>query len=281
MQLSVITATHHRAKKLAKHCLPSLLKQTNTQFEWVVINDGACPKTQELVQSYQDQLSITYIETTHQGLIAARNLGLDQASSELICFLDDDNSLAPSFIADMVDFFAKHKEISMCTPIRRQRRDSYRDGLRIKTGKEFFRPSLDAIPQDFVQNLPKAWFDSNGFTHRKQEQIRFNPNTLIMSDYEYLLQCFSIWGLHSLAILPKELVLYIQTNEGIIGQSTFSDWLKEFEFIQQNSAQYSIFELVPPEPWLSEQIETIRSKAIANKALPGFAKKPPVNNNLG
>lgn len=273
MHLSIITATHQRPQKLEQLSIPSLLKQTNQQFQWIVINDGACPQTRALIQQYQQQLSIHYLEIPHQGLIAARNLGLDQVSSDFITFLDDDNSLAPSFVDDMLAFFAQNPSTPMCIPVRRQRRDIYQEDQCIQKGKEFLRPALDATCKDFVQNSPKAWFDSNGFTHKKQDNLRFNPNTLIMSDYEYLLQCFSLWGEDALTILPKELVLYVQTNQGIIGQSNFYDWLKDFEFIQQHCHLYSIFQLISPEPWLTEQIQTLQTKVANNSPLPGFVKK--------
>ena len=86
----------------------------------------------------------------------------------------------------------------------------------------------------------------------------------------YLLQCFSLWGLDSLAILPKELIHYVQTNNGIIGQSNFKEWLKEFEFIYQNKKAYNIFNTVSPEPWLVQEIEALKLKVKQNKKLPGF-----------
>jgi glycosyltransferase involved in cell wall biosynthesis len=270
MQLSIITATHNRAELFQNNCLPSLLAQSNSNFEWIIINDGACPKTKEIIHQQHYECSIVYLESSHKGLIHARNKGLSVASAPLISFLDDDNALNSTFIEDVLSFFEANPSIKMCNPIRKQRRDVYENGLRTKTGKEFFRPVLEATNTDFVQNNSKAWFDSNGFVHRKNDRIKFNPNTLIMSDYEYLLQCFSLWGLGSLAILPKELILYVQTNHGIIGQSNFKEWLKEFEYIYQNQATYNIFKTVSPDPWLTQEMEALKLKVKQHKKLPGF-----------
>jgi glycosyltransferase involved in cell wall biosynthesis len=270
MQLSIITATHNRPEQFQNICLPSILAQSNPNFEWIIINDGACPKTKEIIHQQQYKCSIVYLETSHKGLIHARNKGLSVASTPLISFLDDDNAFGSTFVGNVLAFFEENPSVKMCNPVRKQRRDIYKDGVRIKAGKEFFRPVLDATNTDFVQNNSKAWFDSNGFVHRKNASVRFNPNTLVMSDYEYLLQCFSLWGLGSLAILPKELILYIQTNNGIIGQSNFAEWLKEFEYIYQNQEAYDIFKTVAPDPWLTEEIEAIKLKIKQNKKLPGF-----------
>lgn len=270
MQLSIITATHNRPKLFQSICLPSLLAQNRQDFEWIIINDGACPVTKEIIDQQEFNCSIVYVETDHKGLIAARNKGLSLVSTPLISFLDDDNALHPNFVQEIVHFFKESPSIKMCNPVRKQRRDVYQNGICVKTGKEFFRPALDATNTDFVQNNSKAWFDSNGFVHRKNESVQFNPNTLIMSDYEYLLQCFSLWGLGSLTVLPKELILYVQTNHGIIGQSNFGEWLKEFEYIYQHQKAYNIFNTISPEPWLSKEIEKLKVKVKQDKKLPGF-----------
>ena len=48
MKLSLITGTRERANTLASCALPSVLMQTDCQFEWIVINDGADPQTREI-----------------------------------------------------------------------------------------------------------------------------------------------------------------------------------------------------------------------------------------
>jgi len=272
MKISIITATYQRPEKLRDICIPSLLSQTSYDFEWVVVNDGGCAKTREVVEFVRDRIDIKYFETPHQGLIASRNMGLDNATSKLIGFLDDDNVIYDSFVEKMLIHFEKQKSTKMCIPVHRQRRDAYKDGKRIRKGKEFIRPLSNAISEDFVKNNSNAWFDSNGFVHVKNDTLRLNDNLLIMSDYEYLLQCFSFFGLKSLTVLPQELVKYIQTSDGIIGKSNFQDWLKEFEYIWDNRSNYRIFSEVDPEPWLSDHIEEIRSKALANEDLPGFPR---------
>ena len=270
--ISIITATHQRPSLLQEKCLASLLSQTSQEFEWVVVNDGGCPITRQIVLEAKETLSVQYFEVPHQGLIASRNLALKHAKGEFIAFLDDDNLLHPPFVAEILDYFEQYPAMMMCNPVRRQRRDMYdQDGQLMKKGKEFLKPALDALPADFIKNKPNAWFDSNGFVHRRSEQLSFNPEMLIMSDYEYLLRCFSLFGQEAFGILPKELVLYIQTNQGIIGTSRFSSWLKEFEYLWGHRETYKVFQEISPEPWMMEQIQELREKAYKDEDLPGFS----------
>ena len=272
MRISIITATHRRPEKLKDRCQASIVSQTSTDFEWVVVNDGGDPDTKEVVDATPNRVEVRYFEAPHRGLIASRNLGLEEATGELIAFLDDDNVLYEDFVVTMLRLFRQRPEIVMAVPVRRQRRDVYRDGRRVRTGKQFTRPWPDATNEDFVRGSTNAWFDSNGFVHRRSDSIRFNPHTLIMSDYEYLLQCFSAWGLGSLLVCREELVDYVQTNEGIIGRSNWGDWLRDLEYIWDHRREYAILDVVDPEPWLREQVEEAREKSLAGEDLPGFPR---------
>ena len=96
MKVSIITATYNRPEKLSAIALPSLLNQTDKNFEWVVINDGANPQTREIIHTLSLDFPIVYLEIAHPssgfGLCYARNLGIESATKDLISYLDDDNT---------------------------------------------------------------------------------------------------------------------------------------------------------------------------------------------
>ena len=269
MKFSIITATHLRPEKFKQNCLPSILSQTQKDFEWVIVNDGADGQTRKIVESIDSSLTITYIETPHQGLCRARNLGLEQAAGELVGFLDDDNQFYENYVERMLSHFEKNSQISMAMPIQDRRRDLYESGKLVRKGREFIGPHPEATNEDFVRG--KGIFDSNGFVHKSHQKIRFNVELLIFSDFEYLLQCFSEWGLGSLLLLKEHLVRYIQTSEGIIGQSKWKDWLREQEYIWHNRSRYEIFSILDPIDWMPQSIESTRKKVQNHEELPGFS----------
>jgi hypothetical protein len=79
----------------------------------------------------------------------------------------------------------------------------------------------------------------DGFCHRANAQLNWNPDLRIYIDYEFLLRCVDLWGRAKFAINPVVLVDYIQTNQGIIGQSNYQDWAKELEWMVKNYHLYS------------------------------------------
>jgi glycosyltransferase involved in cell wall biosynthesis len=73
----------------------SLCRQTNKDFEWLIIDDGSSDNTRELVDGYISEaiISIRYIYKTNGGKHTAINLGVKEAKGELFFILDSDDYL--------------------------------------------------------------------------------------------------------------------------------------------------------------------------------------------
>lgn len=98
--VSVVLPTHDRA-----HVLPlaieSVLAQTHTRWELLVIDDGSTDDTGAVVAAYADD-RIRYVPIEKSGVGPARNRGLDLVTGEWIAFLDSDNTWDPEFLELMV-----------------------------------------------------------------------------------------------------------------------------------------------------------------------------------
>jgi glycosyltransferase involved in cell wall biosynthesis len=98
--IGVVITTHNRPDMLAR-ALASVAAQTRQPDATVVIDDAS--PTPVTVASH-DVLVVRQHE--RQGVCAARNLGLEMISTELVTFLDDDDVLAPTFLELQVDGIA-------------------------------------------------------------------------------------------------------------------------------------------------------------------------------
>jgi glycosyltransferase involved in cell wall biosynthesis len=234
MKISVITATYNRPHELKTIALPSLQNQTDQFFEWIVINDGANPQTRDIINTAKIAIPTIYLEIEHSsfgfGLCHARNLGLETATGQLITYLDDDNSFEPDFILATKQFFSSHVQIKYSMARQNRRRDLTYHGAVIRQGKYFCSPNnsncslVELITQQQI-------FDSNGFSHVKANAPRWNPQYQVFADFEFLLQCVGMYGRNAFKINPKILVNYIQSSEGIIGSSTYTQWSTELKNI--------------------------------------------------
>lgn len=112
--VSVIMPTWNRVKVIDK-AIASILNQEHLPTEVIIVDDGSTDGTLEhLRSSYPELLEngfIKLIEGQHAGVSAARNLGLEAASGELIAYLDSDNTWRPDFLMAMVALFASSDEL--------------------------------------------------------------------------------------------------------------------------------------------------------------------------
>lgn len=250
--LSIITVTRNRAGLLKEKALSSLLKQTSRDFEWIVINDGGDTNTNEVILNLNTQFRIVYREMKHPtqgfGLCWGRNLGLLLATSSLVTYLDDDNSFKPSFVEETLKFFASYPSIKLSMPRQERIREVWQQGKKVKTSKKFISPETGTELEELVTH--QQLFDSNGFTHYLQQAPVWNPNYRIYCDYEYFLQCLSNWGQFAFRLNPRVLVEYIQTNQGVIGQSNLKDWALELLEIFKSKRDYSILRNNPD--WVTQ-----------------------------
>ena len=104
--LTVFTPTFNRA-----YCLhqlyDSLCRQTATDFEWLVIDDGSSDNTQELVQSWinEEKISINYIYQSNLGMHGGYNTAYENITTTLNVCIDSDDYLTDDAVEKIIAFW--------------------------------------------------------------------------------------------------------------------------------------------------------------------------------
>lgn len=100
-KVSIVLPTYNRLAQLQR-VLAGLAAQTQplTDFEVVVVSDGATDGTNEFLRSYSTPLHLLPFVQPNGGAAAARNQGIQLAQGEIILFLDDDVVPEPSLVAE-------------------------------------------------------------------------------------------------------------------------------------------------------------------------------------
>ena len=89
----------YNVKESIHQCIDSVLKQTYTNFELLLVDDGATDGSGNICEDYATQdIRIRCFHKQNGGVSSARNLGLDNARGELITFLDSDDYFDPDML---------------------------------------------------------------------------------------------------------------------------------------------------------------------------------------
>lgn len=95
--ISVVIPLYNKEKSIAQS-LQSVLNQSYTDFEIVVVDDGSTDKSVEIVEGIEDA-RLKLFKQPNAGPSKARNTGVGHASGEWIVFLDADDELLPNALS--------------------------------------------------------------------------------------------------------------------------------------------------------------------------------------
>lgn len=144
--VSIIIPTYNRAHLIGE-TLDSVLEQTYTNWECIVVDDGSTDDTLAIIQKYieKDRRFSFFFrpETKPKGASSSRNYGLFQSKGELIIFLDSDDWLLPICLTQRVKFMEDNPTINfMVVPMFTKGRDTVLKVKNIPSGDDYLKEFL-------------------------------------------------------------------------------------------------------------------------------------------
>jgi glycosyltransferase involved in cell wall biosynthesis len=112
--ISVITPLYNSSRHI-EETLNSLRRQSFTDWESILVNDGSTDDTAATVKPYLEDPRFNYIEQANGGVAAARNTGLRAARGEWVCFLDHDDLWTPTKLERQLAFAVANGYDIVCT----------------------------------------------------------------------------------------------------------------------------------------------------------------------
>jgi len=113
LKLSVVLPVYN-AEKYLDEAIQSILNQTYTNFEFIIINDGSTDSSLEIIKKYKNQDDrIILITRENRGLISSLNEGIEQSKGKFIARMDaDDISLPTRFKKQVI--LMENNNIDIC-----------------------------------------------------------------------------------------------------------------------------------------------------------------------
>lgn len=200
--------------------LASVLAQTFSDFEVHVIDDGSTDSSAAVAQSTGDE-RVNVLSTPNGGVARARNLGIREACSELVAFLDADDVWQPAKLERQIALMDDQPEVGMC----------FTAAVRVDSGT----CPIDQMPawsypdycEALLLNSMVAGCISSGMVRRilAMDIGGFDPSFSQCADWDFWLRLSRV---ANFASIPDPLVLYrtyagnMSSDVALLEQDTFA-----------------------------------------------------------
>lgn len=236
--ISVIVPIYNNEKYLVR-CIDSLINQTYSNIEILLINDGSKDRSGEICEEYAKKESrIRVFHQEYLGVSEARNTGVENAKGEYIIFLDGDDEAHPDYVKKLYDTLTENNlDIAQCCLIRIKNGQpinklEVKDGVRIFDGKEMQMKTFERN-RYFSMVVCGKLFKKSLFDGLKFPKGRINEDESLI----YLLY----WRSKRVGIIDDYLYLYHYNGDSITEKKYnihrldgFYMLREKFDFYKQN-----------------------------------------------
>ena len=205
--LSIILPVYNGSKFVGK-CIDSILGNTYTDFELIIVDDGSTDATAEICDRYaaRDKRVVVYHNTNH-GVSYSRNFGIDHANGTWVGFVDADDWLAGDAFSTIATNTQNDKTDVVCYGFLSVTKDN-ETAVRLPSvvgGKFSF------MREQMLHGWTVVWdtFFRKDFLER--HALRFKEGITIGEDFEFLFRAF--YYAKDIVVIDKPLYYYNRMNE--------------------------------------------------------------------
>lgn len=213
-QISVIVPVYNVEKYLHR-CVGSILAQTFTDFELILVDDGSPDNCGAICDEYADKdPRVRVIHQKNQGVSSARNAGLSNAKGAFVMFCDSDDHVAENWIEACYSVIRDHPDKLIVHNFWNERE---------KEGKKSIEPLLDA--DDRVEPKSYYWIYQNrisGSSCNKvfckdlidTHHIRFDENSFLGEDVVFVTEYLR--HINGILYISTPLYYYVERSESAV-----------------------------------------------------------------
>ncbi len=103
----------YNGEKFVAEAIESVLAQSYTAFELILVDDGSTDRTPEILAHYLEHPKVRRLRQENRKLPAALNAGFAEARGQFFTWISDDNRMHPGMLAELVGFLESHPDVEM------------------------------------------------------------------------------------------------------------------------------------------------------------------------
>ena len=243
--VSIIVPVYN-VKSYVGECVESLCRQTYTNLEILLVDDGSTDGSGEVCDEYAGRDErIRVIHQANRGLSGARNMGLDDARGEYIAFVDSDDLVSTNYVETLYELLMKDEaDIAACAYVKgttEQLTDTREKVLSLDNVKEICMPSVKLLKQwhgKYKQQETVAWnklYCREVWNGRKK--IRFPESR---NHEDVLISHLVVQGAKTI-VLTTEILYFYRIRKGSITLQTEYDREKVWQNLRAQRERMEFF----------------------------------------
>ncbi len=218
----------YNGEKYIREALESILNQTFTNFEFLIIDDGSTDKSVEVIKSYTDPRIRLIHNEINLGLITNLNKGLELASGEYIARMDCDDISLPKRLNVQVAFMDENPTIGVC--------GSWVETFGEVSGNAWKYPSCSA---EIMANLlfdcclahPSVMIRKSMF---KRYQLKYDPAELYAEDFGLWFRCSMNFPLSNI----KQVLVKYRITSGSVSRANAKKQAETLKMMDRKKLAY-------------------------------------------
>jgi len=275
LKFSVVIAVYNKEKYISR-TLASVLGQSFSHFEVIIVNDGSTDQSESVIKSFDDR-RIRYFTQENKGAATARNEGIRKAKAPYIALLDADDEWLPHFLEEQYRLVSSYPQEFIFATAQEI----------VKNNKTY--PKVYSLPKGFVNEGVLNYFEASFFAsilHSSSTVVRkevfdkvglYNPSIKSGQDTELYIRM----GLHYSVVFSNRICsrYYILKNSlfrsstSLAEKADFSSYEAlaktnpSFKkFLDLNAFSHAIFaKSIRDEDGFSEKVKYINMSNLSSK----------------
>ena len=213
----------YNVEKYLERCLESVISQTYSNLEIILVNDGSTDMSGEICNTYQKKdMRIKTIHKKNGGLSEARNTGIDIAKGEYISFIDSDDWVTTSYIEELYNLVKKYEcDVAICSIKKTTKCKEYRN----LKNREIVYLNSEIVKQFLYQRISTSAY-AKLFKKELWEAVRFPVGKI----YEDVLPLYKVLSKCSKVCVTSQYCYMYYYREGSIVNQKFS--LSKMDYVE-------------------------------------------------
>ena len=201
----------YNTEKYIEQCLTSIKGQTFSDFECLMIDDGSTDSSREIAKKFLEDSRFRLLGDKHIGFPHSKNLGLDNAKGDYICFVDSDDYILPQYLELLYkSLIDSNSDICSCGII------GFRDKEPVVREMPYRVTSVINVSKISMMFERCSTFMWNKIYKREIfEDMRFD-NVIALSD---TMLCYKLFEkANKISFIPNKLICHRHHNENMTYQ---------------------------------------------------------------